>query len=100
MWGLVAMPFYEFTRRYQMVSRFTFVTSDGPNGLRLPRYVDEIVEGRGDEYTEIYLGFNAFFYGHKTKWQTGLEWEDMDDSAADGGQYDGWGVSTGLRLSW
>ena len=99
-WGLVAMPFYDFTPRYQIVGRLTFVTSDGHNGVRLPRYVDEIVDGRGNEYREIYLGFNAFFYGHKFKWQTGIEWGEMDDSAADGGMYDGWGLSAGLRLYW
>ena len=99
-WGLVLMPFYDFNSRYQALLRLTFVTSDGPNGVRLPRYVDRIVEGTGDEYSEIYLGFNAFFYGHKFKWQTGLEYGVMDDSTDDGGEYKGWGFSTGLRLSW
>ena len=99
-WGLVVMPFYDFTQRYQAVCRLTFVTSDGANGVRHPRYVDKIVEGRGNEYIEIYMGFNAFFYGHKFKWQTGVEWGTMDDSAGDGGKYKGWGLSTGLRFSW
>lgn len=99
-WGIALMPFYDFTWRYQAVLRLTFVTSDGPNGVRLPRYADRIVEGTGDEFSEIYVGFNAFFYGHKFKLQTGVEYGVMEDEANDVGQYKGWGFSTGLRFSW
>ena len=59
-----------------------------------------IESGRGDEYHEIYLGLNKYLYGHKLKWQTGIQYASMDDSANDGGQYDGWGITTGLRASW
>ena len=99
-WGLVAMPFYDFNPRYQCVLRYTFVSSAGDNGVSLPRYADRIVEGSGNEYSEIYFGFNAYFYGHKLKWQTGVEYESMKDSAGDVGEYSGWGLNTGLRISW
>jgi len=99
-WGMVLMPFYDFSPRMQAVMRYTFVTSSGDNGLRLPRYASMVVDGRGNEYNEIYAGFNVYFYGHKFKWQTGLAYGSMQDDAADGGEYEGWGVNTGLRFYW
>ena len=99
-WGLVLMPFYDISPRYQLVLRYTYVTSADENGVRLPRYESRIVDGRGKQYNEIYLGFNVFFYGHKFKWQTGVDYAVMEDSAADGGEYRGYGLNTGLRFYW
>jgi phosphate-selective porin OprO/OprP len=42
----------------------------------------------------------VYFYGHKFKWQTGLQYASMKDDADDGGEYKGWGLSTGLRFYW
>ena len=99
-WGVVAMPTYDFTRRIQAVLRYTYLRSVDDNGLRLTRYADRIVSGRGNQYNEVYAGVNVFFYGHKLKWQTGLEYDAMDDDANDGGAYRGWGLSTGFRIYW
>ncbi len=99
-WGLVIMPIYDFSPRYQAVLRYTFATSEGENGVRLPRYAGRIVDGRGDEYNEIYLGFNVYFYGHKLKWQTGVEYGRMKDDAGDLGEYKGFGINTGIRMYW
>lgn len=99
-WGLVLMPFYNFNKHIQAVLRYTYLSSKDENGLRLGRYESEIVEGRGNEYNEIYGGINIYFYGHRFKWQTGLEYATMEDDAADKGKYRGWGLSTGLRLYW
>ena len=99
-WGLVLMPYYNFGKHIQTVLRYTYLNSEDENGLRLGRYENEIVDGRGNSYNEIYGGLNLFFYGHKFKWQTGLQYTTMDDDAGDGGEYQGWGLSTGLRLSW
>ncbi|MDA9981607.1 hypothetical protein N9H39_02490, partial [Gammaproteobacteria bacterium] len=99
-WGLVLMPFYDFNPRLQAVLRYTFVTSGDENGVRLPRYAGEIVDGRGNDYNEIYLGFNVYFYNHKFKWQTGLEYAVMKDAASDVGEYRGYGLNTGLRFYW
>jgi phosphate-selective porin OprO/OprP len=98
--GLVVMPFYNLSELIQVVARYTYIDSDDENGIRLGRYENQIVDGRGDEYNEFYLGLNLFFYGHKFKWQTGLQFAQLDDSADDGGKYDGWGIGTGLRFSW
>jgi phosphate-selective porin OprO/OprP len=94
------MPFYDFNSHIQGVLRYTYLRSENENGLRLSRYDSRIVTDRGNEYNEIYAGFNVYFYGHKFKWQTGLQYTHMKDDADDGGKYKGWGLSTGLRLSW
>jgi phosphate-selective porin OprO/OprP len=99
-WGLVLMPFYNYNRYIQLVMRYTYLTSAENNGLRLPRYEGMIVKGRGNEYNEIYVGLNVYFYGHKLKWQTGFDYAAMKDESNDGGEYKGWGVNTGLRVYW
>ena len=99
-WGFSLMPFYRQSELLQWVMRYTFIDSDEPNGVRLGRYHGEVTAGRGDRYEEIYLGLNLFFYGHRLKWQTGVEYAEMDDEATDGGKHEGWGATTGLRVYW
>jgi len=102
MFGVMIMPsvYLNEAKTFQGVLRYTYIKSDGDNGIRLARYENAIVSGRGDEYNEIYAGLNYYIYGHKLKLQTGVQYTSMDDSAADGGEYDGWGVTAGLRVSW
>ena len=71
-----------------------------PNGVLLGTYENRIVRGRGDEYNELYLGANYYFYGHKLKLQSGLQFADMNDRAADGGDYSGVSWTTGIRVGW
>jgi phosphate-selective porin OprO/OprP len=96
----MAMPFYNFTDKLQFVGRYTFLESDRINGLRLGTYENQIVSGRGDHYNEGYLGANYFFYGHKLKVQSGVQFADMKDRANDGGAYSGVSWTTGLRVGW
>jgi phosphate-selective porin OprO/OprP len=100
LWGVMAMPFYNFTDKLQFVGRYTFLESDRINGLRLGTYENQIVSGRGDHYNEGYLGANYFFYGHKLKVQSGVQFADMKDRANDGGAYSGVSWTTGLRVGW
>jgi len=100
LWGLSAMPFYHLSERLQLVLRYTLMESDEENGIRHGRYEGRIVGGRGNDYNEIYVGFNLYFYDHRLKWQTGLEYAKMEDDADDVGEFDGWGFSTGLRAYW
>jgi phosphate-selective porin OprO/OprP len=100
LWGVMAMPFFNVTDKLQLVARYTFVGSDEPNGVRFATYESRVVPGRGDRYDEWYLGTNYFFYGHKLKLQSGLQFADMDDRASDGGAYSGVSWITGLRVSW
>jgi len=100
LWGAMVMPYYNLTDKLQAVARYTYITSDDVNGVRLARYENQVVSGRGDEYNEFYLGLNYYFYGHKLKLQTGVQYAEMRDRANDGGAYSGWGWTTGLRISW
>jgi phosphate-selective porin OprO/OprP len=98
--ALMVMPYYDLRPGVQLVARYTYVDSDGPNGVRFGRYESELVSGRGDEYREAYFGMNYYFYGHKLKLQTGLQYAEMNDAAGDGGAYTGWSWTSGFRLSW
>jgi phosphate-selective porin OprO and OprP len=100
LWGLMAMPFVNITNKLQFVGRYTFLESDDRNGVRLATYESRVVPGRGDLYNELYLGANYYFYGHKLKLQSGLQFADMNDSANDGGAYSGTSWTTGLRVGW
>lgn len=98
--AVTVMPFYNITPKLQAVGRYTWIGSDEPNGVRLATYESRLVGGRGDEYNELYLGANYFFYGHRLKVQTGLQWAEMSDTANDGGAYSGVSWTTGLRIGW
>jgi phosphate-selective porin OprO/OprP len=97
--GMMAMPYYSFTDKWQALVRYTFLHSD-PNGLIFNTYENKLLSGRGDEYRETYLGLNYFIYGHKLKIQAGLQFEDMKDAANDGGAFSGTSFTTGLRVGW
>jgi phosphate-selective porin OprO/OprP len=99
-WGVMAMPYLNITDKVQVIGRYTFLGSEDPNGLLLGTYENRIVRGRGNEYNEVYLGTNYFFYGQKLKLQTGLQFADMADRADDGGKYSGVSWTTGLRVGW
>jgi phosphate-selective porin OprO and OprP len=101
LWGAVLMPFYNINEKLQVVFRYTHIDGSGGNGVRLGRYESSIVSGRGDLYDELYAGFNVYLYGHKLKWQTGVQKARMKDKMNDGGELtDGIGVTTGFRISW
>lgn len=98
--GLMLMPYYNLRGSNQLVWRYTYVDSDDPNGVRFARYEREIESGIGDDYRELYFGFNHYWYGHKLKLQSGLQYADMSDRARDGGAYTGWSWVTAFRISW
>ena len=99
-WSLMLMPYFNVTDKLQFVGRYTFVDSDGNNGVSLPTYESRVARGSGDEYSEGYLGVNYYFYGHRLKLQSGVEFGEMQDRANDGGEYSGTSWVTGLRLGW
>jgi phosphate-selective porin OprO/OprP len=98
--GVMAMPYYNVTQKLQAVMRYTFLDSDGPNGLALNTYENRVTAGKGDRYRETYLGLNYFIRGHKLKVQTGVQFVDMADAANDGGAFAGTSWTTGLRIGW
>jgi phosphate-selective porin OprO/OprP len=99
-WGAVVMPYYQASKHIQYVMRYTYLDSENANGLRLGRYENKIVSGRGDNYHEIYVGANYLFFSHKLKVHLGMQYTQMSDKANDGGEYNGWGVSTAVRSYW
>jgi phosphate-selective porin OprO and OprP len=99
-WGAMTMPYWNLTPKFQLVGRYTYVTSEDPNGVRFATYESAIVSGRGDRYNEVYGGANYYFYGHKLKLQTGIQYADMNDRANDGGAYAGTSWVTGVRIGW
>lgn len=102
LFGVQFMPSYYLTedKKLQAVFRYTYVHSDGPKGIRFGRYENTIVKGRCDEYNEFYAGLNWYLYGHKLKFQSGVQYTTTNDSTNSGGNYDGWGVVLGVRMSW
>jgi phosphate-selective porin OprO and OprP len=100
LWSLMAMPFVNITDKLQVVGRYNYVASDDPNGVRLNTYESRVVPGRGDSYNEVYAGANYYFYGHKLKLQSGVQYADMNDRAHDGGAYSGFSWTTGVRIGW
>ena len=98
--GVMLMPYFNATSKLQIVYRYTYLDSDGPNGLGLAAYESRVVRGSGDRYGENYAGVNYYFYGHRLKLQSGVAFADMRDSANDGGAYSGTSWVTGLRVGW
>lgn len=94
---LGSMMFFD---TWQVVLRYTGIGSETDNSVRLARYDNKIVVGRGDEYQEAYIGLNKYFYGHKLKWQTGISYDHMADGASDGGHYSGFLFLSGVRIAW
>ena len=99
-WAFMLMPYFNATGKLQFVGRYTFVDSDGNNGVSLPTYENRVTTGNGDEYNEGYLGVNYYFYGHRLKLQSGVAFGDMQDRANDRGVYSGTSWVTGLRIGW
>jgi phosphate-selective porin OprO/OprP len=97
--GLMVMPYMNVTDRVQLVGRYTLLDGD-TNAVRLATYESRVIGGRGDRYDEVYFGANYYFYGHKLKLQSGLQYADMNDRADDGGAYSGMSWTTGLRIGW
>ncbi|MDP7441645.1 MAG: porin [Verrucomicrobiota bacterium] len=97
--GLQLMPFYDITDKTQVVFRYTYLKSSSGDSIRLSKYEKDLFGMKGNEASEIFLGINHFFYGHKLKWQNGIQYTKMDRASSSEG-YDGWGFTSGFRISW
>ncbi len=100
LWGLQLMPFYDFSARWQGVFRYAVVSSLDGAGVRMGRYARKIEPSLAEEAHDFFLGLNCYLYGHKLKWQSGLEYNVATDLATTGDNHYGWGLTTGLRISW
>jgi phosphate-selective porin OprO/OprP len=98
--GLALVPFYHISEMFQIVGRYTHLSSSGRKGVRFSRYDDRIDSERGGQYDEGFVGLNWFLYGHRLKLQTGVKYAVMSERPGEVGTYRGWGWTTGLRLGW
>lgn len=98
LFGLEIMPYYNLSDMWQLVFRYSYVYSPDDNGVRLNRYESKVVDGKCNAAHEWFLGVNTYFYGHKLKWQNGIEYIHADDRANDGGEYSGWGFTSAVRM--
>ena len=98
--GLQVMPVYNFSETWQGVFRYSMVhCTDGP-GASLGRYPKKQLSGsKYEDIQDFFLGVNCYLYGHKLKWQTGLEYTIAQNNST-GDDYNGWGITSGIRLSW
>ena len=99
-WAIMLMPYVNATDKLQLVGRYSFVNSDGANGVALPTYENRVTSGSGDQYTSGYVGVNYYVYGHRLKLQSGVEFGRMQDLANDRGAYSGTSWVTALRIGW
>ena len=97
--GLQLMPFYDITDRTQVVFRYTYLKSSSGDSIRLSKYEKDLFGIKGNEASEMFLGVNHFLYGHKLKWQNGIQYTEMDRESGNQG-YNGWGFTSGIRISW
>ena len=102
-WGFVLIPTFAITQKLEFVARYTFLDSSGAGGIKAERRYENVVPGitgaRGDRYQAVYAGLNYYIYGHKLKFQTGVEYSNMEDSSHKGGAFDAWSFQSGIRLS-
>ena len=100
--GVDIMPFYNFTDRLQLVLQYAGVTSlDNQSDVKMSRYAGKNAGGAKVETSHNFLlGFNWYIYGHKLKWQNAVEYNYGKNLAGTGDDYNGYGVTSALRISW
>jgi phosphate-selective porin OprO/OprP len=99
LFGANIMPWVNITKNLQLVGRYTYVSSEDPQGVRFARYENTLTSARGDEYNEIYGGLNYYIYGHKLKLQTGFAYVTMKGMPAATGDYNGWSWTSSIRIN-
>jgi phosphate-selective porin OprO/OprP len=98
-WGFILLPSYDITKKLQAVIRYQHANSDGPDGLTaIKRYEQAAGGGTGDNYNAGYGGLNYYFYGHKFKLMTGVEYSKLKGGTNAG--WNGWTVLAGVRMNW
>jgi phosphate-selective porin OprO/OprP len=100
--GVDIMPFYNFTDALQLVVQYAGVTSlDDKSDVKMSRYAGKNAGGTKVETSHnLLLGFNWYLYGHKLKWQNAVEYNYGKNLAGTGDDYNGYGLTSALRISW
>lgn len=95
LFGFELMPYYDITDMFQVVGSWTYINSAEPSQISLSKYEKAIATGKVETANQFYAGLNTYFYGHKLKWQNGVQY-----TRAESNDYDGWGFTSAFRLSW
>lgn len=99
--GVEIMPFYNFTESLQLVLQYAGVTSlDNQSDVKMSRYAAKNADERVETAHNFLLGVNWYLYGHKLKWQNAVEYNYGKNLAGTGDDYNGYGVTSALRISW
>ena len=106
--GVDIMPFYNFSDSLQLVLQYAGVTSlDNQADVKMSRYASKNAKSFNNNNSDpvetahnLLLGFNWYLYGHKLKWQNAIEYNYGKGLASTGDDYNGYGVTSALRLSW
>lgn len=88
--------------KLQFVFRYHHAWSNGDILQLQNRYETAggvIGDGRGDRYHSIYGGLNWYLRGNKFKFMSGVEYSKMSDPNHNGGDYKGWTIIGGVRMS-
>ncbi len=99
--GIILMPTFFVTPKLQFVGRYQYAVGEN-DGLRLSSRYDRLApnitdKGHGGEYHAFYLGANYYFYGHKLKLMTGVEFVTLS-GGGHGGDYNGVSWSSAIRM--
>ncbi len=99
--GVEIMPFYNFTDSLQLVFQYAGVASlDGNADIKMARYANKNAGNTVEDSQNLLLGFNWYIYGHKLKWQNAIEYNYGKNLAGTGDDYNGYGATSALRISW
>lgn len=102
--GFYLQPTYDLLPdRLQLVGRYSFAHGDGGDSViaqsRYERTAPDLTGGgRGETYHAGYLGLQFFLHGDNLKLMTGVEYARLD-GGGNGGDFDGWTVLSGVRVS-
>lgn len=100
--GVDIMPFYNISDSLQLVFQYAGVTSlDNQPDVKMSRYAGKNADDAKVETSHnVLLGFNWYLYGHKLKWQNAVEYNYGKSLAGTDEDYNGYGVTSALRISW
>lgn len=98
LYGFQLMPYYNLNEMWQLVFRYSYVYSPDDQGVRLNRYESKIHSTHCNSAHELFFGINCYLYGHRLKWQNGIEYVDSNDRSNNGGDYRGWGLTSAFRM--
>lgn len=103
-WGFLISPSWELIDdKLDLVVRYHYAKSEGPNGLRLRSRYETLAptltnRGRGEEYQSLYVGLKYYLLDDRLVFMTGAQWSEMQDDFGDGGDLDAFSFLSALRL--